>query len=160
MILRPTKEDLTEITLLARIVAKNIRDLGIDQWSDTYPNYSNFEYDLEHDGLFVIKQDNKIIGSVSLLKESDPFYKELVWKKDHSLVIHRLMVHPDYMRQKLGMKFFDYAIQKAKNEGYLSIKVDTHPDNFRMQNLIKTMGFVEIGFMIQMHRIGYELVLS
>jgi len=64
------------------------------------------------------------------------------------------------MRQKLGMKFFDYAIQKAKNEGYLSIKVDTHPDNFRMQNLIKTMGFVEIGFMIQMHRIGYELVLS
>jgi len=56
--------------------------------------------------------------------------------------------------------FTNYLIEKARKEGYLSIKVDTHPDNFRMQNLIKSMGFVEIGFMIQMHRIGYELVLS
>jgi len=159
MITKPTSDNLIEITQLARIVANDIHMHGIDQWSDTYPAYQNFVFDLEHDGLYVVTFNNKIVGSISLLKENDPFYTELTWNTANALVIHRLMVHPDFMRQKIGSELFKFAIEKAKQEGYPSLKVDTHPDNYRMQNLILSMGFQKIGYMTKFNRNGYELVL-
>lgn len=159
MITKPTIENLDEITQLARIVARDIHLHGIDQWSETYPAYQNFAKDLAEDGLFVVIENQRIIASISVLNENDPFYTELTWKTSGALVIHRLMVHPDYMRQKIGTELFRFAIEKARAEGYPSVKVDTHPDNIRMQNLILSMGFVYRGYMTKMNRNGYELVL-
>ncbi|MBU0997823.1 MAG: GNAT family N-acetyltransferase [Firmicutes bacterium] len=159
MILKAQIEDLEEIASLARIITKNIHDLGIDQWSDSYPLYEHFEKDMNASGLYVFKSSGKLISSISILPENDPFYTELTWLKEKSLVVHRLMVHPDYMKQHIGSLMMDFARLKAINEGYESIKVDTHPDNIRMQKLILSCGYTRIGYMTRMNRIGYELVL-
>ncbi len=159
MILKATKEDLQEIASLARIITKDIHDQGIDQWSETYPLYEHFEKDLNATGLYVFKSHGKVIASISILPENDPFYTELTWLMQKSLVVHRLMVDPNYMRQHIASLLMDFARLKAINEGYESIKVDTHPDNIRMQKLILSCGYKEIGYMTRMNRIGYELVL-
>jgi len=160
MIAKAQLSNLEEIAVMARFVTKNIHEQGIDQWSDLYPLYEHFKKDFDSDALFVFIKDHKVVGSISILPENDPFYHEISWYKNHSLVVHRLMVHPDYLRHKIGSILMSYAIQKAKNEGYDSMKVDTHPDNIRMQNLLKSLGFVEIGYIKGMNRIGFECVFE
>lgn len=157
MIRIANKDDLMTLSKAARIVASELHASGVDQWSAIYPDYPDFEKDLSRDALYVVEMDQKVVGSISVLPENDPYYRLLAWKGYHALVVHRLMVLPEFRRHKLGTLLFNFAINKAKNEGYDSIKVDTHPDNIRMQNLIHSVGFKEIGYMPGFNRIGYEL---
>lgn len=160
MIRLATINDLETLCCYARIVARDMHAHGIDQWSDTYPNYEAFLKDVKANALFVFEWEGNVVGSISLLPENDPFYHLLKWDKPTSLVIHRLLVHPAFRRQKIGYHLFQFAIEKAKKDGYEALKVDTHPDNYRMRSLILKMGFIERGYMPGFHRDGFELVLT
>lgn len=155
-----TEPDLDTIVVLARKVAQDLHEHGIDQWSDHYPAREHFQSDLEKQGLYVCMDGDTLIGSVTIIPENDPFYREISWQRKRSYVLHRLMVLPGRMRQGVGRRLFLWAILVAKKAGQASLKVDTHPDNYRMQALIKSLGFTEQGYIKGMHRIGYELVLD
>lgn len=157
MIRKANKDDLIPLSCFARIVARDLHQNGIEQWSETYPDYPDFEKDLKREALFVIENDFGVIGSITVLPENDPYYRLLAWKVRKALVIHRLMILPAFRREKQGSSLFEFAIEYGKINGYDGIKVDTHPDNFRMQALIKKMGFKEVGYMPGFNRIGYEL---
>lgn len=160
MIRKAMESDLDILVKLARIVEQDLKINHIDQWSPTYPGKENFFSDIEKNGLFVYLSDGIIVGSISVLPENDPFYHEINFQGKHAYVVHRLMVNPAYMRQKIGKALFEYAISLAKAAGCDSVKVDTHPDNFRMQGLILSLGFHEIGYIQGMNRIGYELLIT
>ena len=68
-------------------------------------------------------------------------------------------MNPDYQKSGIGKLLFTYAINLARTNDYESIKVDTHPDNYKMQGLIKKMGFQDIGYLSGINRLAYELVL-
>lgn len=133
--------------------------LGLKQWPGDYPNRSNFQKDFHQDALFVCLDGDILRASISLLPDHEIAYREITWHKEHALVIHRLLVDPDVQRQGIGRLMFAFAIEKAKALGYASVKVDTHPDNLRMQALIKTMGFVDVGYLSGINRLAYEYVL-
>jgi len=160
MIRKANISDLEKITALARIVANELHASGIDQWSNTYPALANFRFDLDKDGLFIYEEDGILIGSITILPENDPFYKELVWTGKNAHVVHRLMVEPGSRRKQIGRQLFQYALEIARTRFADSVKVDTHPDNYRMQSLILSLGFTEIGYIRGMNRIGYELILK
>ncbi len=158
MIRKAVAADIPEILSLARVVAKDLHNRGIDQWSDTYPNKDHFLNDMKLGGLFVYCQDNTIIGSISVLPENDIFYKALVWRTNKAYVVHRLMISPSFRRKHIGTELFAFALDHARKCEADGVKVDTHPDNFGMQGLILSLGFTEIGYIKDMNRIGYELV--
>jgi len=160
VIRKATMLDLDALVLIARKVACDLHEHGIDQWSDQYPSFEHFHSDLDKEGLFVYTDKGTIIGSVTILPENDPFYREIPWQRNHSYVLHRLMVLPERMRQGIGKQLFLHAIQIAKQAAQASLKVDTHPDNYRMQALINRLGFTKQGYIKGMHRIGYELILD
>ncbi|MBU1144716.1 MAG: GNAT family N-acetyltransferase [Firmicutes bacterium] len=151
--------ELEEITKLARVVAKNIHSFGIDQWSDTYPNYQNFENDLKQNGLFVFVKENKVLASITILEENEAAYTCLSWHSNHAQVIHRLMVDPNFMRQGIASELMQFAIENAIKNHFDSIKIDTHPDNLRMQRFILANHFEKRGYIESINRIAYELLL-
>jgi len=153
-----TSDDLKGLCCIARIVARELHASGIDQWSDTYPDYEHFQKDLDKSALYVYEIEGGVIGSISILPENDPFYKVLTWEGTNALVVHRLMVLPAFRRQHIGSTLLNFAIEMAKKQNYDSVKIDTHPDNLRMQKLIKSCGFKEVGYITPMNRIGYQLV--
>ena len=157
MIRKANKDDLKTLSCYARIVARDLRQNKIEQWSETYPDYPDFEKDLNRDALFVVETDSGVIGSITVLPENDPYYRLLAWKVRKALVIHRLMILPAFRREKQGTKLFEFAIEYGRQNGYDGLKVDTHPDNFRMRSLILKMDFKEVGYMPGFNRIGYEL---
>jgi len=159
MIRLAKESDLDQIVLLAERTRKDMLRQGLKQWPGNYPNLDYFKNDLSQEGLYIYKEGETILASITLLLRNDPPYEELSWRGTHSLVIHRLVVRPDVQRQGIGRKMFSFATQLATENGYDSILVDTHPDNIKMQRLIQTSGFEYVGYLSSINRLAYEIIL-
>jgi len=157
MIRLGTSADLDELHCLARLVVKNLKDNGIDQWSDSYPSRDDFAMDINRNALFVVDLDKTIVGSITVLPENEKFYHEVEWDCTDAYVVHRLMVSPDHHRMGIGTELFRHAISYTTSHHKKALKVDTHPDNFRMQALICSLGFKYRGYIPSINRQGYEL---
>ncbi len=97
-------EDLNELDELAVLVINNMKKSLIPQWELDYPRYKNFFSDVETKSLYLYKHNGKIVGSCTVLRENDPPYKTIdSWIKNKSLVIHRMLVHPDYQIKESQM---------------------------------------------------------
>jgi len=160
MIRKGCTEDLEGLNKIARAVAEDLHAHGIDQWSAVYPNRDHFGADLEKGGLYVLLADGILAGSVSILPENDPVYQTIPWKKTRSMVIHRMMVDPSRMGKGLGQALMAFAVAKCRESGVESIKVDTHPDNYRMKGLLQKFGFIPGGYLAAIHRDAFELVFG
>lgn len=152
-------DDLNKVAKLGKLARENMLSEGINQWVGNYPDINIFINDYNNKSLYVFWEDNKIIASITILEEHEEAYKEIEWLRNHSMVIHRIIVDPRYQKQGLGKKLFEFAINLSKINNYDSLKVDTHQDNFKMQGLIKKMGFSYIGYLKGINRLAYELVL-
>ncbi len=159
MIRKATRADIDKILALANTTRANMIQNGLHQWEEGYPNKAIFLSDLEKSGLYVFVHEGKISGSISILHENEEAYKEISWLKEKSLVIHRVIVNPNSQRMGIGFKLFEHAKQLGLANNYESVKIDTHPDNLKMQGLIKKTGYEYIGFLKGIYRLAYELVL-
>ena len=154
-----TQGTMSDIQSLLRLRSRVIEDMeqcDIKQWSDNYPNKRILEDDINHCALYVLKHGRSLISSVTIKPEDDPAYHVLSWQGNHAMVIHRLMIDPAYMRRGIGNRMFAFAERLAYKMGYDTIKVDTHPDNYRMLGLIRKNDYKEVGYMASINRIGFE----
>lgn len=150
---------MVSIDYLAGIVRENMLKDGLNQWTGNYPNYEYFYRDCLKNGLFVYVIDGEIVASITVLPENDPPYKEVSWDSDNALVIHRIIVSPFFQRQGIAKKLFEFVIAKGKQEGFEAIKIDTHPDNIKMQKLLATFNFVYRGYLSSINRYAYERII-
>ena len=148
--------DLEVIASLAKVVRSDMVSKGLNQWVGDYPNIDNFRSDLDKGGLFVLVEADKIVGSCSILKENDIASKGFVWNCKNALVIHRILIDPTYQGKGFGKEMVNFAYKKVLNEGYDSLKIDTHPDNIKMQKMLKGLNFEFRGYLASINRLAYE----
>lgn len=160
MIRKGTIDDLPRLDELARIVARGLHADGIDQWSETYPAKTDFAKDLNREGLWVDEENGVVVGSLSLLPDVDEVYRILKWPEGSALVVHRIMVDPAFRRQGIGRRLMEHTVRLVKAEGFSAVKVDTHPDNKRMQAFLESFGFRKVGFLAPIFRVAYFLRLE
>jgi GNAT superfamily N-acetyltransferase len=161
MITKASIRDLESIDRLTMMIIHDMKNSLIPQWNFPYPRYKVFMKDWMLGGLYVEKNGHHIDGSITLLKENDPPYKELdTWQGSNSLVIHRFMVDPLKRKQGIASKLLNYAYKLAIQEGYDSIKIDTHAKNYKMRSFLNKHGFLEKGYLASIDRIAYEKVLE
>jgi ribosomal protein S18 acetylase RimI-like enzyme len=157
MIRKGTIDDLVRLDALARTVANGLHADGIEQWSDQYPAKKDFADDIGKQGLWVEEENGTVVGSLSLLPDCDEVYRILTWPPGDAWVIHRIMVDPAYRRRGIGTRLMEHAIHQTKAAGLTGIKVDTHPDNRRMQAFLESFGFFKVGYLPPIHRVAYFL---
>lgn len=154
------KGELDELVVLAKAVKKAMLSEGLQQWIGDYPNYDVFLKDYEKHGLYGYYLDDRLIAAIAILPENDLAYQEVKWDSDKALVIHRIMVNPLFQKMGIAKKLFDYAIGMVKDLDYQAIKIDTHPDNIKMQKLVESYSFVYRGYLSSINRLAYELVVK
>jgi hypothetical protein len=54
-----------------------LEDDNIYQWTDNYPTRSIIENDLKDGILYVLKNNNKIIGAINISEDQEPEYKSI-----------------------------------------------------------------------------------
>ena len=146
MIRRAKIQEIPEIMEVARACAAHMINLGIFQWNDQYPTAKSFANDISRQELYVLLNEDRIIGMVALTTIMDEEYKPVEWltKSRNNLYIHRLGVHPDFQGQGYAQKIMDYAEHFAKENGYNSVRLDTFSKNRRNQRFYEQRGYIRL----------------
>lgn len=161
MIKYATLNDLEELDQLAVKVITHMKQSKIPQWTLKYPRKEHFLKDIERNALIIYKEQDMIRGCMAVLEENDPPYKTIdSWIKEHSIVIHRVLIDPDTQKQGIAQQLLEYTIINGRKDGYESIKIDTHLENYKMRAFLKKNGFIEGDYIEVMDRIAYEKILE
>ncbi|BBO00383.1 MULTISPECIES: GNAT family N-acetyltransferase [Sporolactobacillus] len=164
-----TPHDFSGIQKIIDQAKQLLKADGIDQWQDGYPDDTVLHHDLEQKRGFVLITDDQIAGYGVLFEELEPAYeaiKEGAWVQTGVpyVSIHRIALSSDFRGRHLSSVLMDHLISAAALKGYTDLRIDTHPENPRMQHVIKQAGFEYRGVvyldMPNGKRLAYQRMLT
>lgn len=142
MIRKATKQDINAILLITKACAKHMQSHGIFQWNEHYPNALAFETDVDRNELYVLEENNIIIGSIVISVVMDEEYKPVKWlTRTNNIYIHRLCIHPEQQGKGYAQLLMDFAEHYAKENNYDSVRLDTFSKNIRNQKFYEQRGY-------------------
>jgi len=96
-------------------------------------------------GLYVLKIDDEIIGSIILTQNIDEVYRIPKWSievgDDDILLLRLLVVHPDYMKKGLSQILLQFAVDFAKKIECKTIRLAVTTSNTLAMKLYENWGF-------------------
>lgn len=147
MIRRAKLSEIPEILKVTKACAAHMIAKGIFQWNEHYPSFQAFEKDIVREELYVYEKDGKIIGGIVVSTYMDEEYIPINWltPNEKNIYIHRLFVHPENQSQGLAQKLMGFAEQKARTDGFSSVRLDTFSQNQRNQRFYEKRGYQKLG---------------
>ncbi|WP_159302482.1 GNAT family N-acetyltransferase [Maribacter litoralis] len=120
---------------------------GIYQWTTEYPSQKAFEKDIDRNELYVLLEDNAIIGCIVVSLLMDDEYKNVAWLTPNGInyYIHRLAVHPKYQGKGCARRLMDFGENFARENNALSVRLDTFSQNKRNQKFYEQRGYAKLG---------------
>lgn len=131
-----------------------------NQWVDGYPGTQLITQDIQDKKSYVCMEDNQIVGTFFFTVGKDPTYARIYegrWLNEEAYgVVHRIAS----LSHKKGVASFclNWCFSKCEN-----IRIDTHQDNYIMQNFLAKNGFSRCGIIYLedgAERIAYQKINS
>ena len=147
MAIRKAKtEDIEAVLSITKACAIDLISKDISQWSEHYPNKKDFENDIENCWLYVVENDNELIGCISISPHMDQEYRSVKWlsKSNKNIYIHRLAVDPKSQSKGYALQLMDFAENYGKQNNYESIRLDTFSQNLRNQRFYEQRGYIRL----------------
>jgi ribosomal protein S18 acetylase RimI-like enzyme len=147
MIRKAIPSEIDTLLSITKACAAKMISEGIFQWNDHYPNALAFKKDIARDELFVLIDQERIIGCLAISSKKDEEYNAIEWltEDQNNFYIHRLAIHPDSQNRGLARKAMDFAERYAKAENAVSIRLDTFSKNLRNQRFYEARGYIRLG---------------
>ena len=120
------------------------RQQGFSQWAENFPDPNAIREDIAKGYGFLLVKDGIVAGYQYISLDGDPSYPYLegTWQADGPYgVIHRIAFDPQFRGQGLSREAFEVIGAYCKERGAKSLRIDTHPDNKRMQHVLEKAGF-------------------
>ena len=143
IIVKAKYADIPQIVTLVESQKKYLKSKGIPQWQGIYPNEDTFKQDIDLSRLYILKDEEKIIGLFALVYPDHDYdyVEDGKWSSDTPYVaIHRLCVDDEYKGKGCASLMFSYL-----KENYNHLRVDTHALNEAMNKCLIKNGFKYIG---------------
>ncbi len=150
----PRRAEIADMDALLDILEQAkayLRESGVDQWQEGYPNREALAADIEagRGWLFECVDNWEIAGYECVAMTPEVCYREIdgAWltEGENYAVIHRAMAAARYRGTRLAAEMFSFAAELAAGMGRLSVRVDTHRDNKAMNRLCEKQGFTYCG---------------
>lgn len=147
MIRKGTLADINPIITLCRACAQKMKDAGIFQWNEHYPNSASFIKDVERGELYVLELRDQLIGTIVISIFMDNEYSPVEWLTEHenNIYIHRLAIDPNHQGQGFAQQLMDFAENYARKNNYCSLRLDTFSQNKRNQKFYEQRGYQKLG---------------
>lgn len=145
---KPTLDEVFKIYQHYIRVINSMRENGIDQWDELYPNSADIAADIDRGDLVVGEEDGKLVVAFAVNTDCDPEYFDCPWKypDEPYITIHRLAVNPKYQRQGVARAAMELVEKEAKEKGIKTIRLDTFCSNPAGASLYESLGFKIIGY--------------
>jgi GNAT superfamily N-acetyltransferase len=146
-------EDLSEVIALYNNCKSYLLKNGIYQWGewgDYYPNSEYLRNSILDKEMFVLKNGSKIIGAVILDEKQSKEWENIDWinSDGKTLVIHALVIDPIHQNKGFGKVLLLFCEQYAKDNKYLSIRLDSFKKNDISNRLYQSNGYKNLGTVI------------
>jgi len=146
---KAVESDINSIMRIIKQAQDYFKEQGINQWQNNYPNLETIRNDISKGYGYVLINDGKIVGTVSVSFDGEKTYESIYdgkWISDlEYAVIHRMAVDSSLKGLGLGSVMMKYIEEMCHKRGIHSIRIDTHEDNKSMQRLIEKNGFKYCG---------------
>ena len=138
--------DLLKVKKLTEACAAGMQQLGIFQWNEHYPSIEKFQQDIIRKELYVLEENDEILGIIVLSENMDEEYIPVSWltHSEKNIYVHRLATHPDSWGKGFGQKLMDFAEEFARKLDFTSIRLDTFSLNKRNQTFYETRGYQKL----------------
>ena len=114
-----------------------------------YPTRATATDALRNGHLYVLEHDGDIRGAAIINKTQLPEYALGQWKlraaDEDILVLHTLVIDPDYPHKGYGNALVEYYISMGRSLGCKALRIDTQACNARARRFYPRFGFSEIG---------------
>ncbi len=139
--------DLDEIKSLTEACAIAMQEKGIYQWNEHYPSLEKLEADIGKAELFILMEEEKILGIIVLTDLIDEEYVPIQWLTEsrNNLYVHRLATHPSVWGKGYGQQLMDFAENFARENKFKSVRLDTFSQNKRNQQFYEARGYQKLG---------------
>ena len=147
MIRRAKITEIPDILTITKACASDTICKGIFQWNQHYPSNEAFEKDIERAELYVLEIDSRITGTIVISTFMDEEYAKVDWltPDENNVYIHRLSIHPDFQGKGFAQQLMDFAETNARQNGCVSVRLDTFSQNSRNQRFYQTRGYQKLG---------------
>lgn len=143
--LRKVKEDEIMMALCFIEQAKaHLKEQGIDQWQDGYPNLDSVKEDVSAYRGYFITDDGVPAGYLCLDFEGESVYRQLdgQWECNEGYAaLHRLAIGDAYRGKGVGKLAFGACETLCRDRGIHSIRVDTKDENPKMRHVVTENGY-------------------
>lgn len=140
--------ELQQILALIQQAKVFLRECGVDQWQDGYPDQAAILGDINSGTGYVLTEDGAIIGYCCISFAREPAYDNIAgaWRSTGPCaVLHRMAIDDRCKGKGLATVLFGHAEALCRDRHIQSIKVDTDGANTRMQHILAKNGFTLCG---------------
>lgn len=110
-----------------------------------YPTRKVAETALQNNALYVCDEQGIILGSIIVDGHQPDEYKKIDWPSKASnekiKVIHLVMVRPNASGKGVGSSLVHYALDRARQQSCVAVRLDTGEQNIPAVSLYKKLGF-------------------
>lgn len=125
-----------------------MRARGSDQWQHGYPGREHIVRDLSQGYGYVLCDPEKIVAYGAVVFDGEQAYAAIdgAWPDEEDyVVVHRLAVAEESLRQGLAILFLEKVEALARNRGVERFRIDTNFDNAPMLRTLERLGFDRCG---------------
>ena len=139
----------------------SVRNTPFCVWNEYYPTNEEIECDYTAKTLYITKEDDSILGAVSVNPENEMNDLNCFTKVFKTCEIARVVVNPIYQNKKIGQFMINELIKELNKKGYNSIRLAVEVNHIPAIKLYEKCGFKKVGthFMYEHHYYLYELLL-
>lgn len=135
------REDADEILALYQAIIAT----GRTTWNEYYPSMEDIEFDLDADGLYVLRQDGRIAAAVSLVEHDDLDDEPMDWTEGKTCALARLGVRPDLQRQGIGEWMARSAMKRAGELGFEWMRLLVATTSGSAERIYQRIGYRKTG---------------
>lgn len=114
-----------------------------------YPTESTAREAILRDDLFVGELAGRLVAAAVINHRQMPPYADVEWKTvaegREVMVLHTLVVDPDFGGRGIATRFVDYYERFAASSGCCDLRMDTQAKNRCARSLYRKLGYEEIG---------------
>ena len=130
---------------------------NVSTFSKSLQRFKHYFYVFLH-GLYLKCRSRASRNILKDLRQTEKAYRELLkeTKLPYKDELVLFVTHPDYQGQGIADSLILFGIGKTKEQGFESLKIDTHAANGPMRKLLKKHQFEPRGYIKAIDRLAYE----
>lgn len=164
---KAVESDAVRIMDIIRQSQDYLKNCGINQWQNNYPNRETILDDIRSNRGCVLEKDGMVIGTVAIAFDGEKTYDRIYegeWLSDcRYAVIHRIAVDSGNKGSGIATEMLKYIEGMCLNRDVHSIRVDTHRENASMRRMLEKNGFMYCGTIYltdKNERVAYEKLIG